>query len=75
MMNLEASIACRAATGATATAVTVNLDFRGNVRHVTSMRTLATQPPMKKASASAFIRFVASTEGSLLKRRRIVRSE
>ena len=36
---------------------------------MTSMRTLAAQPPMKKASTRAFIGFVACcTEGSLLKK-------
>ena len=38
---------------------------------MTSMRTLAAQPPMKKASTRAFIGFVACcTEGSLLKKKR-----
>ena len=36
---------------------------------MTSMRTLAAQPPMKEASTRAFIGFVACcTEGSLLKK-------
>ena len=41
---------------------------------MTSMRTLAAQPPMKEASTRAFIGFVAcSTEGSLLKKRKKLR--
>ena len=58
MMNFEATACIRRGRGTTA-AATVNLDFRGNVGHVTSMRTLAAQPPMKEASASAFIGFGA----------------
>ena len=70
MMNFEATACIRRGRGTTA-AATVNLDFRGNVGHVTSMRTLTTQPPMKETSAGAFIGFVASTEGSLIKKENI----
>jgi hypothetical protein len=58
-----------------AAAAAVDLDFRrGNGGHVTSMRTLAAQPPMKEASTRAFIGFVACcSEGSLLKKRKKLR--